>query len=392
MGAHAAFAPSSAKKWIMCPGSHKAEARYPDSSSDAADEGTAAHTVLEWVLSNKAKAKDYPDKEVQVGGKGWTVTGEMRDAVDTVADHVRAYPGILMPEVKVDMGDFGLRDCWGTSDIVVIDLKGRVLYVDDLKFGRNVLVCATNNPQLMLYALGALATIQVLYGEDCIDEIAMTIHQPRRKGPDTWRIPVSRLRIFAEAAVEAQADALSPDPTFKAGAHCKDAFCAHRANCLAYKEMVFAAIDDTPKPDEAPRELLAKARALTDLARDWAKQVEDEVDRLLRGGEEVPGWKIVQGNSSGRVFTDEAKAKTRLKGLRLKIDDYMPRKMVTAPQAEKLVGKKAFYAKFDDIVEKKPGPLTVVPADDPRPSAIKSASEAFADLADMPDDAAALLA
>src|SRR5690606_16965141 len=99
--AHAPFAPSSAKLLIECPGSWQAGQLYDDTSSDAADEGTAAHTLLEWCLTNKAHAKDYPHPTIHVNGQDWEVTGEMVDAVQQCVEHVRTYPGYQMAEVRL---------------------------------------------------------------------------------------------------------------------------------------------------------------------------------------------------------------------------------------------------------------------------------------------------
>lgn len=381
MGEHAKFSPSASKKWIMCPGSWRAEQQYPDTSSDAADEGTAAHLLLEWCLLNGKPAKSYPDKVITVDGKDWPVTGEMVGAVQQVVDHVRAYPNVEA-EQRLDMSDYGLEDCWGTGDVSAFDEKTGTLYVDDLKYGRNVLVYAEHNPQLCLYGLGKLAEIEMLYGDDAVTTVKLTIHQPRRKEPDTWETTPGQLKAFAKMAREAQQQALSDDPPFHPGSHCKESFCKHRPNCDAYIGEVFDAVDEGVPEISAPPvpedlEKLSELRAKTAIVRDWAKQVEDRVEELLNQGVQVPGWKLVEGKAQ-RKWADEDKAMKRLKSARFKIDQIAPRRMLTAPQAETLVGKADFKKKFADLVEWSSGKLTVVEETDPRPAAKKSAEEAFA--------------
>lgn len=64
---------------------------------------------------------------------------------------------------------------FGTGDCLII--ANKTLYIIDLKYGRGVLVDAEDNPQMMLYALGALNIFDALYD---IEEVEMTIFQPRK--------------------------------------------------------------------------------------------------------------------------------------------------------------------------------------------------------------------
>ena len=83
------------------------------------------------------------------------------------------------------------QTAFGTADVII--LKPKVLIIKDLKFGKGVLVHAKNNPQLALYAIGALEK----FGRDGIEKIAMYIHQPRRNHISEWIVTVQEIDEFA---------------------------------------------------------------------------------------------------------------------------------------------------------------------------------------------------
>ena len=59
--AHAVYAPSSAHRWTVCTASAEAITKLPEQeSSEAAEEGTEAHSELERVLNGGAPDKEHP--------------------------------------------------------------------------------------------------------------------------------------------------------------------------------------------------------------------------------------------------------------------------------------------------------------------------------------------
>ena len=120
----------------------------------------------------------------------WRPIGNIRQYADNAE---------LMVEQKLNYSGF-LGVPWtqgGTSDAVII--KGDEIQVHDLKYGRRDL---TPNPQMQLYALGALAAFDGLAGE--FKHVRMVIHQPRVKSaPQEWDCTVDELRAFGVVAKQA---------------------------------------------------------------------------------------------------------------------------------------------------------------------------------------------
>ena len=206
--AHAKLSPSGAHRWMACPGSVVLEAEYPDESSTYAREGSAAHELAALVLENKEdSAQPYVGKQVQFydGDEEvlWPITQSMADHVDDYIKLVREYAegGTLMVEQRLGIGHItGEEGAKGTSDVVIV--RGGELIVIDLKFGMGVKVDAQDNPQLQLYALGALNEFDML-GD--FHTVTVVIHQPRLNYVSEWSIPVAVLQEFGEEARDAAA-------------------------------------------------------------------------------------------------------------------------------------------------------------------------------------------
>lgn len=135
----------------------------PDSSSSAAEQGTVAHALAEWKL--RRALHDAPatkpvsawyDTEMDTLTDDYVafVQERLRDVRQVCAD-----PQVLI-EQRLDSshvvpGGFGTGDC-----VIIAEPR---LHIIDLKYGQGVMVEAENNPQLGLYALGALEAFGALY-------------------------------------------------------------------------------------------------------------------------------------------------------------------------------------------------------------------------------------
>ena len=194
---HAVLSPSSAHRWMACPGSVAliATAGAPDTGSASADEGTAAHEMAERILLGA----DGIALIGQHAENGWRFTADMLEQVSKyvalVRDLVASTNGVLYVEQRVpidhltdETGATGTADC-------VID-AGDELIVVDLKYGRGVQVEAEDNPQMVMYASGVLRRMReademIGLARAPFKQVRMIIAQPRLGHFPEWALPMA---------------------------------------------------------------------------------------------------------------------------------------------------------------------------------------------------------
>ena len=203
MSGHALLSPSAAHRWLNCTPAPRLEATFPDNTSEYAEEGTLAHSLCE--ITAKKKFKNIKSAEytrtVKKLKKDPLWNDEMISTAEIYVEHLaeRAmqfeHEPYIAFEVGVDISDY-VPESFGRCDCVM--LGGDTLVIRDYKHGKGVPVSAESNPQMMLYALGALKLYRPLFGE-AIKNVDIGIDQPRIDSYDVWLCSVEELLAWGES-------------------------------------------------------------------------------------------------------------------------------------------------------------------------------------------------
>lgn len=382
MTAHALLSASGAKRWLACTPSARLEETLPDNRSEYAEEGTLAHNIGElklrkqWVEPLGPRAYKNRLKKLQ---EHPLYQDEMEACTDTYFEYVNqialGYPSrpYVAIEKQLDFSAY-VPEAFGTGDCIV--MHGSVLHVIDYKHGKGVPVSAFENPQMMLYALGAWQAYQMLYP---IETVKMAIVQPRVSlEPSEWEISITDLISWGESIKPIAKAAFAGDGEYVAGEHCR--FCRARALCRARAafSLEIEQQANTPPALLERSELDGILRRIAVLTK-WTKDVEAYALTECLDGDGIPGWKAVEGRGSHN-FTDQDAAFSYL--MQNGIADAMlfERKPLTAPAIEKLLGKAQYRTLLEEpgFIQKEPGKPTLVPADDKREAIAKrSAADVF---------------
>lgn len=359
---HSVLGASAADRWMNCTPSAQLTAGMEDETTTFAAEGTAAHALCEWKVRKalKMRAGRRPTSDY------WT--DEMEEFTDDYRDFIMDLVGqakltckdpVTLIEQHLDFSCY-VPDGFGTGDFLLV--ADRELNVVDFKYGRGVAVYADHNPQMMLYALGALNLFDCLYD---IEQVTMTIFQPRLSSISTWTISAEELYKWAEEVLRPKAElAAKGEGEFISGSWCR--FCKARNTCRARAEsfLELAKMEFQPPAllsDEEVAEVMEKADELSKWASDVMAYAQAEA---IENGKHWNGYKLVEGRSTRR-FIDEKKVEEAAKGAGY--TDIYNKSLITLTAFEKLMGKDTFKEVLGSYVTKPAGKLTLVPVSDKRP-------------------------
>lgn len=343
---------SSAARRISCPGSYQMEAKLPKSdereSSKDADEGTALHECMQYILGNNIV--DLDDVLGMTFGRsdsspdGYVITKElMRDAIipcvdffDDLDDKYQSEGGLtFLVEQRCQMP--GIPGAFGTTDLIC--RTDKQTFVVDWKFGAGVPVKAyypdektgkiKPNPQLMFYARAAMFTCPEMFGP-AVDGIpgpppknwavALYIVQPRSRFNDGSEpiysertVHVFELEQFRMDLVRAVAEAQGENPKIERGDHCRFAKC--KKICPHFTQPGFQLVQMSQKLTKMKEEPLGTVTvewpdlyaALLDyavLAELAVKEIRAGAHAFLESGEKIPGWKLVDSRPTEQ-YVDE---------------------------------------------------------------------------------------
>lgn len=383
---HAFLSASAAHRWLHCTAAPKLEEQFPDTTSDYAKEGSLAHAIAELKLRKKFIEPMGPRKfngRMKKLETNPLYNPEMQQCTDEYLDYISGVvlsydhkPSILA-EKKVDYSNVAPGG-FGTADCLIIGAN--ILHVIDYKHGKGVPVDAKDNPQMRLYAVGALMEYGMFYP---IDTIKMTIVQPRADGDTIKEDEISRdaLLDWAVTVVRPAAQAATEGTgTYAAGDWCR--FCRAKAQCRARAQIV-PAVEAFSDPPMKPFPLLTYAEIGDLLTRaqplaKWIADVEEYALASLLSGSEIPGWKAVEGRSK-RIFDDPDAAFADITASGIEEALLYERKPLTLAQVEKVVGKTKFAEIAGTHVIKQPGKPTIAPESDRRESITNkiTAADAF---------------
>ena len=371
MSEHALLSASSAHRWLACTPSARLEQGFEDSGGEAAAEGTAAHALAEHKLrlalgfNSKKPISKYDSGEMEEHTDGYVafVLEQIALAKETCKDP------IVLIEQKLDFSHY-VPEGFGTGDCLIV--ADGMLHIIDFKYGRGVLVSAEDNPQMKLYALGALELFDSLYD---IDEVSMTVYQPRRENISTFTVSKGSLYQWADEVLKPIAKlAFDGDGEYRSGEWCR--FCKAAIKCRARAEenLSLARFEFALPPiltDEDIEEILAKLDDLTS----WANDVRAyALSAAINQGKEWRGFKLVEGRSNRKYVNEEAVADAaKAAGYH----DIYRQSLIPLSEMERLLGKGKFQEVLGGLVEKPSGKPTLVPITDKRPAIKISAKNDF---------------
>lgn len=357
-GKHSLLSPSASERWLHCTPSARLTEDIVEEESVYAKEGTEAHALCEFKVNSLLGLKP---QDPRTDMEFWDT--EMEDSSDDYAAFVEEVKNsgklnFIQTEMSLDISRY-IPDCRGTGDCVAI--VDKTLHIIDFKYGKGVDVSAEHNSQLMIYAIGALDLLDEFYE---IENVSLTIFQPRISNIRTWSISKQDLLYWAENELKPKAEqAFKGDGEQASGPWCR--FCKLKQSCRRRAEDNLAlARFDFKKPPTLQDEELSEILNKSDELLSWCEDIREYALTLLLGGGHIDGFKLVEGRSI-RKYTDEESVAKAVKDAGF---DPYEHKVLGITAMTGLLGKKKFNELLSSFILKPQGKPTLAKESDKRPA------------------------
>lgn len=367
MPKHAYLSASASHRWLACPPSAKLCANILDQASEYAQQGTDCHELCAYLVE-KALGREVIDPTENLTYYDTEMQNCAEEYRNYVLEQIEAAKEFCKdPQVMIEQRlDFSrwVENGFGTGDCVIV--ADEVLQIIDYKHGLGVLVSAGDdehggNSQMMCYALGALEVFGDIYD---INQIKMTIFQPRRDNISTYTISKDDLLKWADEVLAPTAQlAYVGEGEFKAGDHCT--FCKVKATCRKRAEYnLELAKYDFEMPATLDNIEIAAILEKVDEMISWGNDIKEYALQQAQSGVHFEGWKVVEGRSN-RKYTDEAAVAFAVKDAGF---DPYEKKLLGVTAMSTLLGKKKFEELLGGLIYKPPGKPALVPESDKKPA------------------------
>lgn len=377
---HALLSASGAKKWINCPPSARLEEKFPERTSEYAEEGTLAHDMCELKLrklfTETGMSETTYKRRLNKLKKHEKYQKEMDGYTDSYVDYVSgiAYSCASTPYMAIEKEvryDAYAQEGFGRADCIII--YGTHLHVADFKYGQGIPVYADHNPQMMMYALGAVAAYGFIYP---IQEITVHIIQPRVSSTaSSYHLSITELLDWGDTVVKPAARlAWEGAGEFKQGEWCDKCFCAAAGCCECRAKENLELFDRAHMPVGALSctdlgEVLTKGRFVAS----WVKKVESFALESILKGYEIPGWKAVEGKSVRKIDNVDTAFEALVKAGYAE-DILYESKPITLTAVEKLINSEDRKI-LEPYITKPPGKPTLAEESDRRKPYVDSSAE-----------------
>lgn len=363
---HALLSPSSSHRWLNCTPSARLEEKVEDQGSSFAEEGTCAHALCEIKLRDLLNLPPEPNEFEELKDRWYDKS--MEDYTDEYVtlvygkylDAQKKDPNaLLFIEKTLDFSSW-IPESFGTCDAIIVS-EGEI-EVFDFKYGKGVEVSAVENPQMMIYALGAMADYDLEYN---IKTVRMAIVQPRVSNFSEWEISMADLRKWATETLAVKARlAIMGEGEHQAGGWCK--FCKIKARCSALANKMMACYTQNEVKELITDEQMGDILTLIPTIKTWCTAVEDYALAQALNGKHFKGHKLVEGRAIRKVTDSDTLIARLLDAGHSTSDIFKPAELRSLGDLEKVAGKKNFAELAKGCVEKPQGKPTLAPDSDKR--------------------------